>query len=248
MFAVSPRARRSAWLSSNSGPARSVVAGREREVAEVVERERGDPLVTDVARKRDGLLQHDGRPLLIAAREHDRTEVAERVGDEPELTGSPRRVERPLGERGRRPVVALEERNRRRGRLHAAQEQRILAGRRGQHGIELTSCLGEVTTDVPEPAQQGGQAQSLVVLSRLGEVRERRPRVVVLRLEGGEPPRLVFSAQLRLGPFDKCEVPLRVTAPGRVRIELLQTLRGVLPHGLEQVVPRLAFGPSHEEE
>ncbi len=94
----------------------------------------------------------------------------------------------------------------------------------------------------------GGQTQSPLALLCIGEVGESRPRVVMLGLERGEPPRLVLSAQLRLGPLGQREVPVGMTAPGLVRIELLQPLRGVLPHGLEQVVPGLAFRPPYEEE
>ncbi len=66
-------------------PGARVVARRQREVAEVVDRERRDPRVADLARELDGLLEHVGRALAVARREDDRTEVAQRVRDEPRL-------------------------------------------------------------------------------------------------------------------------------------------------------------------
>ena len=84
-----------------------VVADGEREIAEVVDRERGHPVVTRLAGETDGLLEHCACPHGVPGRKHDRTEVAVGVGDEPWLTRRLRGLECIVGEPARRLVVAL---------------------------------------------------------------------------------------------------------------------------------------------
>ena len=99
-----------------------VVARRQREVAEVVDRERRDARVTDLAGERDRLLENLRRPRMVACREHDRAEVAQCIGDETGLASFAGSIEGGLGKRGGGCVVALQQGDRSGGGERAAKQ------------------------------------------------------------------------------------------------------------------------------
>ena len=120
-------------------PGARVVARRERQVAEVVDRERRDPRVADLAGELDRLLEHGSRALVVARREDDRAEVAQRVRDEPPLAVAPGGVEGRLRRAGRRCVVALQQGVCGGGRVRPAQELRGVVAPVGEGVVETAA-------------------------------------------------------------------------------------------------------------
>ncbi|HUQ43710.1 MAG TPA: (d)CMP kinase [Candidatus Limnocylindria bacterium] len=122
-------------------------------VAEVVHREREDPLVARLPRGGDGHVEQRAGAVDVAAGEDDRTEVAQRVGDEPLLAGAPGDLQRLLGDGRRGGVVTLQQRQRggggqgsaAQGRNHQRPDGPIAASRPILRGMPDTHSIGSST-------------------------------------------------------------------------------------------------------
>ena len=129
---MSPRAceKRVALLEQRTGA--HVVACREREVAEVVDRERRDSRVPDLPREGDGLLEHDGRARRgrrpRGRSRRDCSARSRRIAARRSRRAASSAASAKLVAAG---VVALEQRDRaRRGQRTSPQERRLVACRR----------------------------------------------------------------------------------------------------------------------